>query len=262
MIGDAVTALRDGKFILFNQEGRIYRFDLGAKNPVVLDTGEVIENNNDHGISFDGKWLALSSSTKQKDRKTGSQIYVVPISGGKPRRVTDDAPSYWHGWSPDGKTLVYCAEREGVYDVWSIGVGGGKETRLTTTPGLDDGPEFSPDGAFVYFNSTRTDRMKIWRMKPDGTNQEQMSFGDDNDWFAHISPDNSKMVYVRYPPTVPAVLHPMNQRVSICEQELKTGKVRIVAHLYGGQGTLNVPSWSPDGKFVAFVSYTYGDPNR
>jgi len=251
---------RDGKFLLFNEGGKIFRFDLGAKAPVLLDTGDVTENNNDHGISFDGKWLALSSSTKQTGRKTASQIYVVPISGGKPRKVTDDAPSYWHGWSPDGKTLVYCAERNGVYDVWSIGVDGGPETRLTTTPGLDDGPEYSPDGAYVYFNSTRTGRMKIWRMKPDGSKQEQVSVGDDNDWFAHISPDGAAIVYVTYPPTVPAEMHPMNQRVTIREQNLKTGKVRVLASLYGGQGTMNVPSWSPDGKSIAFVSYTYGNP--
>jgi Tol biopolymer transport system component len=251
---------RDGRFLLFNQDGRIYRLNLGARTPVLLDTGPVIENNNDHGISFDGRWLALSSRTVQAGRKTGSQIYVVPIEGGSPRKVTDEAPSYWHGWSPDGKTLVYCAERNDSYDVWSIGVNGGPETRLTTTPGLDDGPEFSPDGAYVYFNSTRTGHMKIWRMKPNGEGQEQVSFGDDNDWFAHISPDNTRLVYVSYPPTVPAALHPMNQRVSLREQSLTTGKVRVLAHLYGGQGTLNVPSWSPDGKTIAFVSYTFGNP--
>ena len=251
---------RDGKFLLFNQEGRIYRLDLGSRRPVLVDTGTVTENNNDHGLSFDGKWLALSSSTVQPGRKTASQIYVVPVTGGTPRKVTDDAPSYWHGWSPDGKTLAYCAERGGSYDVWSIGVDGGPETRLTTTPGLDDGPEFSPDGKHIYFNSTRTGRMKIWRMKPDGSNQEQVSFGDDNDWFAHVSPDNTKLVYVTYPPTVPAAQHPMNQRVTIREQDLGTGDVRILARLYGGQGTLNVPSWSPDGRSIAFVSYTYGNP--
>jgi len=184
----------------------------------------------------------------------------VSVEGGEPVKVTDQAPSYWHGWSPDGTRLVYCAEREGNYDVWAIGSKGGKEARLTTDPGLDDGPEYSPDGAFVYFNSTRTGRMKIWRMKPDGSGQEQVSHDEYNDWFAHISPDGKRMLYVSYPPAVPAAHHPRNQRVMIREQNLATGKVRALAHLYGGQGTMNVPPWSPDGRSAAFVSYTYGIP--
>lgn len=252
---------RDGKFLLFNQEGRIYTFDLETKRPAPLETGDVLANNNDHGISFDGAQLALSSHTEQAGRKAGSQIYVVGIDGGRPFKVTDHAPSYWHGWSPDAKTLVYCAERNGNYDVYSIPVTGGAETRLTTDPGLDDGPEFSPDGQFVYFNSTRTGRMKIWRMQPDGSHQEQISFGDTNDWFAHLSPDGTRMLYVSYPASVPAADHPHNQRVTISEQLISSGAVRVLAYLYGGQGTMNVPSWSPDGKYVAFVSYTYGDPS-
>jgi TolB protein len=251
---------RDGKYLIYNQDGRIYKFPLDSRRPVLLDTGTVRANNNDHGISFDGKLLALSSHTEQPGRKAGSQIYVVGVEGGEPVKVTDQAPSYWHGWSPDGKTLVYCAERGGNYDVWSIPAQGGAEARLTTDPGLDDGPECSPDGEYIYFNSTRSGRMKIWRMKSDGSGQEQVSFGDLNDWFAHLSPDGRRMLYVSYPASVPAGDHPQDQRVMIREQDVATGAVRVLAHLYGGQGTMNVPSWSPDGKYAAFVSYTYGDP--
>jgi TolB protein len=253
---------RDGQYLLFNQEGRIHRLSLDTRTVAIVDTGAVRANNNDHGISFDGRWLALSSHTDQPGRKPGSQIYVVPVEGGEPTKVTDQAPSYWHGWSPDGTKLVYCAERDGNYDVWQIDAKGGKETRLTTYPGLDYGPEYSPDGSHIYFCSTRTGRMKIWRMKPDGGGQEQVSFGDDNDWFAHCSPDGKRIVYVSYPATVPANLHPHNQRVTIRKRDLEGGEVTVLAYLYGGQGTMNVPSWSPDGGSLAFVSYTYGDPDR
>ncbi len=252
---------RDGKTLLYNQGGLIYRLSLEGGRPELLNTGRVRANNNDHGLSFDGARLALSSHTEQPGRKDGSQIYVVDAEGGEPVQVTDEAPSYWHGWSPDGGTLVYCAERGGSYDIYSVPSSGGPETRLTSAPGLDDGPEYSPDGEYIYFNSTRTGQMKIWRMRPDGSNQEQVSFGERNDWFAHLSPDGSRMLYVSYPLSVPADSHPHNQRVIIREQRTEGGEVRVLAYLYGGQGTLNVPSWSPDSRQVAFVSYTYGDPS-
>lgn len=252
---------RDGDSLLFNQDGLIYRLALRGGAPEKLDTGGVRANNNDHGLSFDGMKLALSSHTESPGNKAGSQIFVVDAGGGEPLQVTDEAPSYWHGWSPDGRTLVYCAERHGSYDIYSVPSTGGPETRLTDTPGLDDGPEYSPDGRYVYFNSTRTGQMQIWRMRPDGSGQEQVSSGGYNDWFAHPSPDGARLLYVSYPLNVPAESHPHNQWVMIREQRSESGEVRVLAHLYGGQGTLNVPSWSPDGRQVAFVSYTYGDPS-
>lgn len=249
---------RDGKFLIYNSGGKLYKFDLVKKEPEVINTGMAINNNNDHGISFDGKMLAISNHTSENG-KSSSIIYNLPVSGGKPFRVTEKGPSYWHGWSPDGKYLVYCAERNGDYDVYQIQAKGGQETQLTKTAGLDDGPEYSPDGKHIYFNSTRTGTMQIWRMNPDGSNQEQITFDSYNDWFAHPSPNGKLLIYISYPPEVPATSHPHNQRVMLRMQPATGKDIKVMAHIYGGQGTFNVPSWSPDSKKVAFVSYTYGE---
>ena len=205
--------------------------------------------------------LAISSSAKLPDGRSGSMVYTVPVGGGIPKAITKDVPSYWHGWSPDGKILVYCAERNGDYNVYGIPSAGGDEFQLTTSKGLDDGPEYAPDGKYIYFNSVRSGMMKIWRMLPDGAGQEQVSFGKYNDWFAHLSPDGKKMVYVSYSADVPANSHPNNQRVLLQIQPTNSPEAKVLAYIYGGQGTMNVPSWSPDSKMIAFVSFTYGDPN-
>jgi len=240
---------RDGKYFLFNSKGRIYKLPATGGTPDLLDTGGQTRCNNDHGISPDGKQFAISDQTQ--DGK--SRIYVLPISGGKPRLITKLAPSYWHGWSPDGKTLAYCAERNGEFDIYTIPVNGGKEKRLTTTPGLDDGPDYSPDGKYIYFNSERTGLMQIWRMKPDGSDQEQMTTDDYNNWFAHPSPNGRWIVFLSYARDVKG--HPAGQDVMIRLKSLYDGKIRVLAKLYGGQGTINVPSWSPDSRNLAFVSY-------
>ena len=249
---------RDGKFLIYNSGGKLYKFDLAKGNPEVINSGMAINNNNDHGISFDGKMLAISNHTEENG-KGSSIIYTLPIGGGKPFRVTEKGPSYWHGWSPNGKYLVYCAERNGDYDVYRVSAKGGKEKQLTKTPGLDDGPEYSLDGKFIYFNSTRTGMMQIWKMKPDGTKQEQVTFDNYQNWFAHPSPDGKWLIYISYPSEVPATSHPHNQRVMLRAQPINGKEPKVMAHIYGGQGTFNVPSWSPDSKKVAFVSYTYGD---
>jgi len=252
---------KDGKYLIYNSGGLLYKFPLDTKTPAKINTGDVVNSNNDHGLSFDGKMLAISSSAKLANGRSGSMVYTVPVEGGIPKAITKDVPSYWHGWSPDGKILVYCAERNGDYDVWGIPSNGGEEFQLTKSKGLDDGPEYAPDGKKIYFNSVRSGMMKIWRMSPDGSNQEQVSFGKYNDWFAHISPDGKKMVYVSYPADVPANSHPHNKRVLLRIQQTNSPEAKVLAYIYGGQGTMNVPSWSPDGKTIAFVSFTYGDPN-
>lgn len=253
---------KDGKFLIYNAGGNLYKLQINSKTPVKINTGNVNNCNNDHCLSFDGKMLAISSGAKLADGRTGSMVYTVPVGGGSPTSITKNVPSYMHGWSPDGKTLVYCGERNGNFDVWKISSKGGEEIRLTDAPGLDDGPEYSPDGKFIYFNSVCSGLMKIWRMLPDGTHQEQVSFGNYNDWFAHISPDGQRMVYISYPEDVPAGSHPANKRVLMRLQNTDNQKPKVVAYIYGGQGTMNVPSWSPDGGKVAFVSFTYGKPEN
>jgi TolB protein len=240
---------RDGKYFLFNSGGWIYKLPAGGGPPQPLNTGGQTLCNNDHGISPDGKQLAISDQTV--DGK--SRVYVLPISGGKPRLITELAPSYWHGWSPDGKTLAYCAEREGEFDVYTIPAKGGREQRLTVAPGLDDGPDYSPDGKYIYFNSERTGLMQIWRMKPDGSDQEQITSDDYNNWFAHPSPDGRWIVFLSYAADVKG--HPPDQNVMLRLMSLADRKIQVLAKLYGGQGTINVPSWSPDSRNVAFVSY-------
>jgi WD40 repeat protein len=245
---------KDGTYLLFNSKGYISSLPVGGGEPVLLNTGFATQCNNDHGISPDGARLAISDQTK--DGK--SRIYLLPVSGGTPRLVTPQAPSYWHGWSPDGKTLAYCAERNGEFDVYTIPSEGSEERRLTTTPGLDDGPDYSPDGQDIYFNSERTGRMQIWRMKTDGANQEQMTSDDHNNWFPHPSPDGRWIVFLSYEKEVKG--HPENKDVMLRLMPAEGGEVQVLAKLFGGQGTINVPSWSPDGTRLAYVSYRLTHP--
>jgi hypothetical protein len=244
----------DGGALIYNGGGRLYRFDLATHTPAVIDTGFATSNNNDHVLSFDGRMLGISHQPAEESRR--SVGYTVPVTGGIPRRITRRSPSYVHGWSPDGRFLVFTGERDDELDVYKIPAEGGDEIRLTDAKGVDDGPEYTPDGAWIYFNSARTGRMHIWRMKPDGSAQEAITNGDLNDWFPHISPDGQWIVFVSFLPDVPAGDHPFYKQVYIRRMRLDGSDVRTVAYVYGGQGTMNVPSWSPDGKRLAFVSNT------
>jgi TolB protein len=251
---EAPNWTRDGKALIYNKDGRLVHFDLATGTPSLIDTGEAVMNNNDHVLSFDGSMLAISNHSKGDYH---SRVHIVPAKGGTPKLVTPKGPSYLHGWSPDGKFLVYCAERNGEYDIYRIPVEGGEETQLTTAPGLNDGPEYTPDGKYIYFNSVRTGRMQIWRMKPDGSGQEQMTADGYNDWFAHISPDGKQVVFISYLlDEVAPGDHPPAKRVFLRIMPFEGGTPKVLAYLYGGQGSMNVPSWSPDGKQLAFVSNT------
>ena len=244
---------KDGRFLIYNVDGLLYRFELATGTTSQIDTGFATANNNDHVLSFDGKRLGISNhSVEDKDE---SIIYTLPVKGGKPKRVTPKGPSYLHGWSPDGRFLVYTGGRGENYDIYRIPVEGGDEVRLTDATGLDDGPEYTPDGRFIYFNSARTGDMRIWRMAPDGSGQEPLTDGTYHDWFPHVSPDGTRMVFLSFGKDVAADDHPFYKQVTIRMMPTDgSGGPRVIAYVYGGQGTINVPSWSPDGKKVAFVS--------
>jgi TolB protein len=247
---EAPNWLPDGRTLIYNSEGRIQRIAATGGVPEVIDTDFANRCNNDHGISPDGKLLAISDQSQGRHQ---SLIYTLPITGGKPTLVTPTGPSYWHGWSPDGRTLAYCAERGGEFDIYTIPVEGGTETRLTTAKGLDDGPEYSPDGQWIYFNSVRTGTMQIWRMKTDGSEQEALTADGFNNWFAHPSPEGRTLVFLSYEKDVTG--HPANKDVTIRRMALADRKIDVLARFYGGQGTINVPCWSPDGRKIAFVTY-------
>jgi len=247
---------RDGKHLIYNSSaGLLYKYDLSTGAVSELNTGIAKNNNNDHVISFDGKMLGISNHVGDKRIST---IFTLPITGSeKPTQITNDsAHSYFHSWSPDGKKLIFTGQRNGIFDIYSIDIASRKETKLTDNPTLDDGPEYTPDGKWIYFNSVRTGTMKLWRMKPDGSNQEQITFDDYNDWFPHISPDGKWIVYIAFPKDINPSDHPFYQKVYLRLMPINGGVPKTIAYVFGGQGTINVPSWSPDSKRIAFVSNT------
>jgi TolB protein len=252
---EAPNWMPDGKRLLFNQDGSIFTIPVEGGPLTKINTDFANRNNNDHGISFDGKSLAISHH-RDGLPGGGSTVYVLPIGGGIPKLVTEKTPSYWHGWAPNGKEVVYVAQRDGkVYDIYKMNINGGPEIQLTQNKGTHvDGPEYSPDGKYIYYNGNQSGTMQIWRMKPDGSGKEQLTFDEYNDWFPHISPDGKWILFISFPPDIPVDSHPSYKRVMLRLMPVSGGSPKVIAYLYGGQGTINVPSWSPDSKSIAFVS--------
>jgi Tol biopolymer transport system component len=248
----------DGKFLTYNSEGRIYKYEIESGAIIEVPSHFVDNCNNDHVLSPDGEGLYVSHHTKEDGL---SRIYKIFFDGRMPELVTPLAPSYLHGITPDGKTLAYCAERDGEYDIYTIPAAGGNEIQLTTAFGLNDGPEYDCDGEYIWFNSVRTGRMQAWRMKADGSEQTQMTFDAHwNTWFPHISPDREKVVILAYHERdVRPGEHVPNKNVEIrlmtgCD-ETGWSEPRTILKLFGGQGTINVNSWAPDSKRFAYVRY-------
>lgn len=243
----------DGRTLIYNSQGRMYTYSLETGAIQEIDTHFAIDCNNDHVLSPDNTHLAISHFTNED---ATSRIYILPLAGGEPQRVTEQGPSYLHGWSPDGQRLAYCAERGGQYDIYTISVQGGPETQLTDLPGLDDGPEYAPDGKHIWFNSVRTGLMQVWRMDTDGANPTHMVQEEANGWFPHVSPDGHWVVYIAYQKgDVAPGDHPANKNVELRLLPSTGGTPITIAKLFGGQGTINVNSWAPDNRTIAFVSY-------
>jgi Tol biopolymer transport system component len=254
-IYEAPNWSRDGRFLILNHDGRLLRLVLDSGDISTINTGFATRCNNDHGISPDGSEIVISHHDDASDG--GSIIYRLPIDGGTPRRVTANWPSYWHGWSPDGRTLAYVAGRNGGdYKIYRIAVDGGAETQLTFGPGLDDGPDYSADGRYIYFNGFRNGCMQIWRINADGSEPKQMVESVHSDWFPHPSPDGNYLVFLRYLEDQ-GQAHPFGRDVQLMLLDLNTDDLRPLTDVFwGGQGSLNVPSWAPDSRQLAFVSYT------
>ena len=250
---EAPNWTKDGKYLVFNSNGRMFTYEMATGEVKEINTAFAIDCNNDHVLSPDNSELAVSHFTNED---ATSRIYILPLSGGTPRLVTEKGPSYLHGWSPNGKRVAYCAERNGQYDIYTISVNGGEETQLTNLPGLDDGPEYSPDGKYIWFNSVRSGLMQVWRMEADGSNPTHMVQEESNDWFPHVSPDNQWVVYIAYKKgDVEPGDHPANKNVELRLIPAEGGAAKTIVSLFGGQGTINVNSWAPDNRTIAFVSY-------
>jgi Tol biopolymer transport system component len=244
----------DNKSLIYIAEGLLYKYDLGSGAVSKINTGEINDLNNDHVLSFDGKMIGISNHLGDR-----SVIYILPVTGSdEPIQITSEAstPSYLHGWSPDNKKLIFTGKRNNEWNIYSVDIASKKETPLTEDATLDDGAEYTPDGKYIYFNSARTGTMKIWRMKPNGNDEEQVTFDEYNDWFPHISPDGKWIVYLSFSKDIDPTSHPFYEKVYLRLMPATGGVPRNIAYIYGGQGTINVPSWSPDSKKVAFISNT------
>jgi len=256
-IFEAPNWMPDGKKLLFNMEGSLYTIPATGGEIVKLNTRFANRNNNDHGISFNGKLLAISHQ-REGLPGGGSTVYVLPLKGGNPKIVTENTPSYWHGWSTDNKQVLYVAQRNGIplYNIYRNSIRGGNEVALTDIKAGEhvDGCEYSPDGRYIWYNGSHSGKMHLWRMNADGSGRVEMTDNEYNDWFPHVSPDGKWVVFLSFPADVEPNAHPAFKRVMLRLMPAGGGKPVVIAYLTGGQGTINVPSWAPDSKHIAFVS--------
>jgi len=262
-VWEAPNWSRDGKFLLANSNGRLFRVPWsGDSRPVAIDVDPSLRCNNDHDFSPDGRQLAISASSPHSRQ---SQIYVARADGSRAELIVQTAPSYFHGWSPDGKFLAFVANRDGrQYDLYRVSAAGGPEERLTSDPAYDDGPDYAPDGKWIYFNSNRGGGWHIWRMPADGAGDgdrraQRVTHDDREDWFPHPSPDRKWLVFLSFPHGTPGHdergLDIELRTIPLPQAEIEDVAPRTLVRLTGGQGTINVNSWSPDSTRFAYVAY-------
>lgn len=244
----------DGRFLV-NGGGKLLWIGRDGTGPHRINIGQHNECNNDHGLSPDLTHIVFSDKTEAG----ASCIYTVPIEGGQPRRITQKVPSYWHGWSPDGATLAYTCRRGAHFHIATIPVQGGEETIIADAPAHHDGPDYTSDGEFIWFNSDRGGTMDLWRIRPDGTSPEQMTNDERVNWFPHPSPDGKHVLFLAYEDGTTG--HPRDRDVELRLMPAEGGKPRVLLSMFGGQGTINVPCWSPDSKAFAFMRYEAHRPD-
>lgn len=271
----------EGKYLLANSGGALYRISVPSgvlvvespsvepkkrqAQPEKLSLDDSYKVNNDHGLTRDGKWLAISAI---RNGERASQVYIASADGSHPRLMTPNSPSYFHAWAPDGLWLAYVAYRGGPpFHIYRMAASGGKEEQLTSAEGFDDGPDYSPDGKWIYFNSNRAGGWDIWRMPadgagPDDAKAERVTSDAMEDWFPHPSPDGKWLIFLSFPPGTPG--HNAKTDVELRMIPMPPGErgvplqndaIVVLEKFFGGQGTINVNSWAPDSKKFAYVSY-------
>ena len=245
----------DGQLV-YNSNGLLYKYRFRTEEVKQVNTGFAINNNNDHVYSFDEKILGISDHN-QNDGGSSSIYIMNPKGDTTPKKITADGvgESYLHGFSPNNKIMIFTGNRNGKFDIYGIDIETQQEFQLTDTEDLDDGSEYSPDGKFIYFNSNRTGNMQLWRMDPDGSNPEQLTFDENfKDWFPHISPDGKWIAFISFPPDTKFGTHPFYKHCTLRIMSADGGTPKIIAYIYGGQGTINVSSWSKDSQRIAFIT--------
>jgi TolB protein len=252
----------DGLDLVLNGAGTLWRVPTADPRLEPISISGVPPLNNDHVLDPDGQHILLSAYDDW-------QLYRAPLAGGTADRLTNQPEAeglmhFLHGVSPDGERLAFVAiqlddwvqdDNPLAAEIYTVGTDGAEYRQVTSSGAPSDGPEFSPDGEWLYYNTEAfSGHAQVARMRPDGSDPTRLTFSDSVDWFPHISPDGRAAVYLAYPPGT--VGHPADVRVRLMlVTDGQWRDARPVADVFGGQGTINVNSWAPDSRRFAYVAY-------